>query len=495
MEEELDLDAAALPDDEDFGLNATATTVSSIFSNQTLRDRYPRCPAYDKPSNVSTFVYLLSGPINLGTGIMGILINVATLIVLAKQHQFKATPKIIMMTLAVSDIIEIVNQWVFWGALKFFIPRSSPYSNFLFNNYHYFHPVYRAFLTFNRGITLLMTIDRWFIVCRTLLANRWWTKKKVFWVIGSLAFYSIAINIPNIFEYIQKVKPCTKYVDGNATLSSFTMVFAYGSPLGCNKYFIWIYMTMFHSGVVTFLPCLLMIIFNALTIRTLTKKKGASSRRRQDAASVDNVINEQRNNSHRDAASASASDAKAPKSLLRTHSQTPDVSRSITIMCVSVTMLFVVLQTPYIVHNIGNTIYYRLPSCIDFECKDKKGCEDIDRQTNFEERVACFSSCKNKKKSVYESAMFLAIVSTCLMLNSSINGCIYFCAGTSFRQKFFEIFMPWKCRKGGSNANDLTNSVGSTRIRTYSNNSQSLKIMASNSFSDSRNSEKMERKV
>ncbi len=89
-----------------------------------------------------------------------------------------------------------------------------------------------------------------------------------------------------------------------------------------------------------------MIIFNALTIRTLTKKKRASSRRRQDAASVDNVINEQRSN--RDAASASASDAKAPKSLLRTHSQTPDVSRSITIMCVSVTMLFVVLQTPYI---------------------------------------------------------------------------------------------------------------------------------------------------
>ena len=33
------------------------------------------------------------------------------------------------------------------------------------------------------------------------------------------------------------------------------------------------------------------------------------------------------------------------------------------------------------------------------------------------------------QKSVYESAMFLAIVSTCLMLNSSINGCIYFCAG------------------------------------------------------------------
>ena len=49
-------------------------------------------------------------------------------------------------------------------------------------------------------------------------------------------------------QYIQKVKPCMKYKDGNATVSSFIMVMAYGSPLGCNKFFIWIYMTMFHSG-------------------------------------------------------------------------------------------------------------------------------------------------------------------------------------------------------------------------------------------------------
>ena len=58
--------------DLDLGLNAT-TTVSSILSNDTfrMRDPYARCPAYDKPLNVSTFVYLLSGPINLGTGIMG----------------------------------------------------------------------------------------------------------------------------------------------------------------------------------------------------------------------------------------------------------------------------------------------------------------------------------------------------------------------------------------------------------------------------------------
>ena len=32
----------------------------------------------------------------------------------------------------------------------------------------------------------------------------------------------------------------------------------------------------------------------------------------------------------------------------RKHSQTPDIGKSITIMCICVTTLFVVLQTPYI---------------------------------------------------------------------------------------------------------------------------------------------------
>ena len=222
-----------------------------------------------------------------------------------------------------------------------------------------------------------MTIDRWFIVCRTLLANRWWTKKKVFSIIACLAFYSIIINIPNIFEvsfchnylsfadnclyfivaflivstssllllssnitslwswttrttswstrplahpfarwlsplthllaphcllllctpqhslvrslanfahslfrrevaifsmfftildytallsfvfvvilstqYRQKVKPC---IDVHTLeQKTFTILLAHGSPLGCDKYFIWLYTTIFHSGTAVF---------------------------------------------------------------------------------------------------------------------------------------------------------------------------------------------------------------------------------------------------
>ena len=105
-----------------------------------------------------------------------------------------------------------------------------------------------------------------------------------------------------------------------------------------------------------------MITFNAMTIKALMKsrnmKKRDASAVKSEADRIDNgaVADAEEENHNNQVAAAAAAAAKraaplspsATKTLLRTHSQTPDVSRSITIMCIAVTTLFVVFQTPYI---------------------------------------------------------------------------------------------------------------------------------------------------
>ena len=103
-----------------------------------------------------------------------------------------------------------------------------------------------------------------------------------------------------------------------------------------------------------------MITFNAMTIKALMKsrnmKKRDASAVKSEADRIDNgavADAEEENHNNQVAAAAAGKRAaqlspSATKTLLRTHSQTPDVSRSITIMCIAVTTLFVVFQTPYI---------------------------------------------------------------------------------------------------------------------------------------------------
>ena len=101
-----------------------------------------------------------------------------------------------------------------------------------------------------------------------------------------------------------------------------------------------------------------------MTIKALMKsrnmKKRDASAAKSEADRIDNGAvadaEEENHNNQVAANAATAAAAKraaqlspsATKTLLRTHSQTPDVSRSITIMCIAVTTLFVVFQTPYI---------------------------------------------------------------------------------------------------------------------------------------------------
>ena len=103
----------------------------------------------------------------------------------------------------------------------------------------------------------------------------------------------------------------------------------------------------FAPGVITFLPCFLMILFNSLTIKTLLKSS-AIRRKPEGANNKDGAAAEAKTGNGEANGSGAHGDAAPTKSLLRSHSQTPDISRSITIMCVSVTMLFVVFQTPYL---------------------------------------------------------------------------------------------------------------------------------------------------
>ena len=92
----------------------------------------------------------------------------------------------------------------FFVSFYFFYPTLHPSIKKNIQNLfqRWFYPLQMALTTFNRGLLLMMTIERWFVICRPLTSmQKFQNKRRFMTIILILVTWSLLINLPRCWEY------------------------------------------------------------------------------------------------------------------------------------------------------------------------------------------------------------------------------------------------------------------------------------------------------
>ena len=130
--------------------------------------------------------------------------------------------------------------------------------------------------TFNRGLLLMMTIERWIVICRPLSSlHKIQSKSRFFMSILALMTWSLVINLPRSWEYsIEPHCRATVAHNTNDATSNASQIFVRlksHPEYGCNKLYVSGYKIVVALCLNLLLPILVMIILNGMAVYTLIK--------------------------------------------------------------------------------------------------------------------------------------------------------------------------------------------------------------------------------
>lgn len=255
---------------------ATITTTISLLSEEDYQlsleeinenwRRHCEEDVFNPESSSNRFEFWVCGIILNGIGILGILCNIISMIILSRP-QMRSSINCLLIGLASCDTVLIVTSMLLFG-----IPSIYPYSGLLFYYYNNIYPFISPAIfplamiaqTSSIYMTFTITLERYVAVCHPLKARRLCTygRAKIYTIICIV--FAIIYNITRFFEVL--------------TITSLSLNEPYRllhcvrpSSLRQNPIYINIYIHWCYLIVNYIIPFLTLAILNCLIYRQVKK--------------------------------------------------------------------------------------------------------------------------------------------------------------------------------------------------------------------------------
>lgn len=354
--------------------------------------------------------------------------------------------QIILISIAISDFVEIFNFWTSFSFDYFFTSHSDGYQESRRSNLLGIQAFQAMSMTLNRWLIVLMSTERFYVVLRGTKGLQLHESRskiiKLCAIIAALMFFSMMVNIPLVYEY-DYIKCKVDYED----------VFSFSfktSGRACGKAWLILYSTIFMLLVNVFIPCVILFVVNAFVLNVLR------------------------------------SSAKAKRSASQAQAKRDDKAhRSVSLMCTTVAVVYLVLQLPYIVHEVAET-QKRFSYCDKYECQEQV-CPCMQNATNatycdkFDvSKLTPTLIGKNVKVCHDMSSESTLDIKTLeiayvffLILNSSVNFFLYMGTSKTFRTEFIKMLTCGKYEVLGFQSNSHNKGPAMTNVRMKDLNSDS----------------------
>ena len=241
---------------------------STLSTNHTL----PLEPPIDQ-SLIDTlqFQYYAWGIIGTIISALGIIGNTLSIVVLSNRRMQSST-SCYLIALAVFDIIVLISLVLFMSLPTFYIARGQLQG--YFRAYPYMHPfAYPTALTAQTCsiyTTVAFTVERYIAVCMPLQAAKMCTASRARKTILFLVIISIIYNIPRMLEYkvVVTVDP-----DTNNTVARYDY-----TDLGKSSTYRHIYFIYMQLVVMLAIPFVLLAVLNTLLIRAVKRSENTTGK-------------------------------------------------------------------------------------------------------------------------------------------------------------------------------------------------------------------------
>ncbi len=253
-----------------------------------------------------TIIHRVILPIICACGILGIIL---TVIVLSRKNMCTST-NCYLIALAIADLLFLVFLSTILADNQLEM-HSRPF--YLYMIYITFATIFmHMFLMASIWVTVMLAIERYIAICRPFLAAKVCTVTKARCIIISIFLFAIASRLSNFWEN----KVVTVY-DHNTNLS---WSYAEATTLSYNHYYQTIYPWLVDGVFASILPFLLLLILNARLIWEVRKSTQYIQRNLMvNAQNHKNIIQRE--------------------------------ELQITIMLISVIMVFFICQAPYVIYT------------------------------------------------------------------------------------------------------------------------------------------------
>ena len=209
------------------------------------------------PSSMAYFRFIVNTCIQGPIAVFGLIGNIMAVIVLFRQKT-KATTTIILKALTIADTLYLVSMFLL-VSLRYINAITNTMNGYM-SIFHYifrwFYPqlyIYRTMITW---LTVLLTIDRYIVVCKPLHAPRICTKKRAWIEVIVVLVVSLLYNIPRFFEYEISDEIARGYAR---------------TPMTSNKVYVFLYRIALFLLLMYIIPLLVLLIANTRLILTFKK--------------------------------------------------------------------------------------------------------------------------------------------------------------------------------------------------------------------------------
>ena len=239
------------------------------------------------------------------TAALGLVGNILTVVILSKRAMRSST-NIYLSVLALWDCVVLLASVLLIGLPS--IPQLQGYVHYVLAYViSYFYPLALIAQTATIWLTVSFTVERYIAVCHPLKAARMCTIHRAKLVIGGVSLGSGLYNLPRWFEYRPGYVPNQSHP------------VALPTPFGQNETYNKVYFSWLYLPIMCIVPLLTLAVMNLFLILAVRK----SHRQRRDM----NVRQSRENN--------------------------------VTIMLVSVVIVFIICQVPALVYNLMFAIHRR----------------------------------------------------------------------------------------------------------------------------------------
>lgn len=239
------------------------TNETIVFQNSTLKLCASNSP---RPEVIIETRFYLHSVFGILLTIFGLIGNGLSIVILSKEVPSTST-SVILRALGVADSLYLLSNLMYYPllGLKY---KTSALDLYFIKPYYYvtvyvIKPCMFIFQQISIWLVVLVTVDRFFAVCKPMKALSQCTVKKARRHILIIFIFCIAYNIPRFFEY--EVVECYN-ADKNASSAEIDF-----PPMTSNVVYIWLYTIALYFLIYNLIPMTCLAVINTKLIMTLRK--------------------------------------------------------------------------------------------------------------------------------------------------------------------------------------------------------------------------------